>query len=106
MKANGSKELTFVRAKECKFGLMVPCMRGGCKTPKLTDLEDSFMLMATFTMVAGSMTKRTDKVSTVISTEPSMKEIGKKISNTVRDSRLGQMGLDMMGSTCLVKNME
>ena len=82
------------------------CTRDGYKTPKLMDSVDLFTLMAMYTMVAGSMTKRTDKVCIAIWTEQSMKEIGKKISSMDRVLRLGLMVQGMMDSTSLVRNME
>jgi hypothetical protein len=42
----------------------------------------------------------------VILMEPSMKAIGKKISNMVMDLKHGQMGLNMKGNMYKVKNME
>jgi len=106
MKVNGSKELTFDKEKVCKFGLMDLCTRDGFKTPKPTASEDLFTLMAMYTTVAGSMTRRTDKVFIAIWTGPSMREIGKKISSTDKVLRLGLTVLGTMDSTCLVRNME
>ena len=80
MKVSGSKTLTFAREKECKSGLTALCTKDGFKILKPTGLEDLFMPTVMYTTDAGSMTKLTDKVSTVIWTEQSTRVIGRKIN--------------------------
>ena len=52
------------------------------------------------------MTKLMDSESIVISMEPNMRAIGKKINNTETDLKLGRMGRNMKVNMSKVKNME
>ena len=61
----------------------------------LTEKVDSFMLMAMFSKVTGSMTKPKEEELMNMRTEPVILVTGKKTVNTVTESRLGQTTRDM-----------
>jgi hypothetical protein len=58
-RVNGKMIKISVMVKECKSGLMDPCMRAGGLRIKPMAKEDSSMLMEMCTMDSGSMTKLT-----------------------------------------------
>jgi hypothetical protein len=65
--------------------------KAGGKTTKLMAKAGSFMLMETFMMAIGRMTKLTDSVSIPTSMAPGMRVIGKRINSTEKALRLGLM---------------
>lgn len=66
-------------------------MKAGGRTIKPMARADSFMLTEMSTMATGKMTKPMVSVFTAIWMVQDMKVIGKKINNTARDWKPGQM---------------
>ena len=105
-KVTGFRAKMSGKERESKSGLMAPCTRVGGKQTKPTARVDSFMPMEMSTMDSGSTIRLTDSACTAISTEPSMKGTGKKISNTEMESRPGPMVPSTKGNTSRERNME
>jgi hypothetical protein len=91
----GSRVLKSDKGRECRYGLMDPCMKDGGKTIRLMERADSFMLMETYMMVIGEKTKHMDSVFTVTWMVLSTKETGRKINNMAKEQKHGQMVLVM-----------
>ena len=106
MRESGLKIKMFVKEKVAKSGQTGPCMKDGGWKTKLMAKEDLSMQMEMFTMVNGLMIKLMDSVFIAILMEPSMRDIGKKINNMVKDSKHGLMVLGMKDNTFRAKNME
>jgi len=105
-KESGSSTKISVKAKEDKFGQMVPCTKVGGWTTKQMAREDSFTPTVMSMMVNGLMIKLMDSVFTAIWTVQNTRVTGKRINSTDKVSRLGQMVLDMKVNTFKEKNTE
>lgn len=91
---------------ENRNGLMeLLILVNGVKT-ELMERVDSFMLMEISMMDCGLMIKQMALVFTSMLTEHNMRVNGKMTYNMVKESRLGQMVLDMKGIMHLVENMD
>jgi len=105
MMAIGLLEQKLDKVQEDKFGQMAQCMRDGGKITRPMELVDLSTQMVTFMMDNGLMIKHTGMACTVISMAQNMKAHGKKINNTVSDSKPGQMVLNTMDNTFKVRSM-
>jgi hypothetical protein len=104
-KENGSLEKISNKEKEHRSGQMDPSMMAGGRTTKPMAKVDLFMRMEMSTMVPGLTIKLMDLGITFILTDPIIKENGRKICSMDLGSRLGQMVLSIMVTTCMDRNM-
>lgn len=91
MKASGSLERILGKAKEDRFGLMVPCTKAGGKITRPMERVGLFTPTETSMTASGSMTRHMALVSIAIWMAPSTRDIGKKISSMETVLRPGQM---------------
>lgn len=89
---NGQKK-AYVREKVYRYGKMAVNTKGIGKMIELMGMEDSFIPTATATTANGSTTKPMAVAPTNTWMEPNTSAIGKKINNTVTESKLGQTKL-------------
>ena len=87
MKETGSMELKMAEARN--YGSTDLFMRATGKTIRLTDTEDSSMLMEMFTMENGRKIRHTDMENITTQMEPNMKVNGLKINNMAKAKKFG-----------------
>ena len=96
----------FVREKEFNSGKTAANTKAIGKEIKPMATVDSFMLMATVTMVIGSTIRHMVVEHTSIWTVPNTSATGKRINSTAMVSKHGQMLPNMRATTNSAKSME
>ena len=87
MKETGLVELKMAEARN--YGLTDLFMKATGRVIRLTDTEDSSMLMETFTMENGRKIRHTDMENITTQMEPNMKVNGLKINNMAKAKKSG-----------------
>ena len=92
-------------AEAFKFGLMVRGTRAFGETAKPTEEEDSFTRTAIFMKESGKMIKQTARESTIMPTEQITTVSGKTTNSMVLVSKSGQMVLSTKDITMRERRM-